>query len=656
MQSTHSMRTRLGSAILALLLLVTAMVSVTACQLTGGGGGADTTENTVTDANGSPTEGTSPTGDTTLGENTDPAGDETADPGETIKPYDKPLIGDGLSTAGVFPTFSVRGGLYTEGQSVCLQGPEGYTVRYTTNGSIPTNRSKAYKSPIQCADGAGKSTVIRAACFDESGKLSGQVITQTYVCVEKTTALTYTVMLTTDKANLDEMYASPAEKIEHAGHAEIIAPDGTRVISQDVGIRLFGGSSRNLQQKSFKIVARKDGYFGDTPYVGAGTFTYPFFSDRIVQAGKNAGEVLEKYDSLILRNGGNDSLLSTAADPMDTCLLRDGLANRFAFRYAKNLPSSLAHFATVYLNGQYYGILELRENQNEDYFKRIWGVDDNDIVVVKSELDTSRKCDDPNGETCKGGGCRFCGVWFYYETDEEAAAQAEMQAWIDLCRRAAAAVHAGDAEYNALYKEISEKVDLVNVKEYLALSTFLCNTDWPYNNIRVWRYTGAAMDGVSITDGKWRFATRDMDMSMARYSSPDMLPDLDSRTSVDMFDWVLGNYIQGYDERLRYNDALYLQGLFAFLLRNDAFRADFAAFCRELTSDEATAYFNELYADGVEQLKPIMRDHIDRWEGAIAHGYQYRDWNVAASRVKSFIRTRPGKFIEHMEKMLALYA
>ncbi len=593
-------------------------------------------------------------GDVTLGEIVT----ETPDPDETEAPPvpvipDGPLIGDGVDTAGPYATFSKVGGVYTDTEfSIELTAPEGYTIRYTTNGSLPRlDNTTVYDGPITFTQSVGDGKVIRAALYNAEDKQEGQVITQTYVTVRDTESPVYTVMISANNSYLNAMYTDVHAKVEKPAHVEIVAPDGSRVISQDVGLRLFGGSSRTLQQKSFKIIARKDGYFGtDVAYTGAGTFSYPFFPERVVQAGKNAGEVLGKFDGLVLRNGGNDSILATAADPMDTCLLRDGMANEFVHRYAPHVGASLQHFAVVYLNGEYYGILELRENQNEDYVKRIWGVSDDDVVVIKSELDTNRKCD--NHES--GAYCRFCGVWFYYETDDTTAAQKELKEWIALCQKAAGAVDADEATYRKVFEEISQKIDLENVKEYVAVSCFLCNKDWPYNNVRLWRYTGAPVEGVEITDGKFRFATRDMDMAFARYSSPNVLPDLDSRSDVDMFEWVFGNYVGTYGDQ-PYPDALYLQGLFSFLLRDDTFRADFADYCRTLASDEATAYLKELYKASYDQVKPIVNNHLKCWSGSIADGYNLRAWQKSAGRVESFIEDRPAQFLKQLEKLLRMY-
>ena len=642
---------RAASLLLALLVLGSTLL--TACDR-----GSNPSETQPSDTS----DVTDTVSDSGEGNLTLPDGTTATDPSDTTSDGSTPstpsapdsLIGDGSAAVGIFPVFSEPGGFYTaRSKTVEITAPEGYTVRYTTDGSIPSKRSTRYTEAIKISVDRGEGMVIRAACFDGADNLVGQVITHTYVSTAETTGLHYTVMLTCDEDDLDDMYADIHEKIERAAHAEILAPDGTRIISQDVGLRLFGGSSRALQQKSFKIIARKDGYFGEsTPYVGLGTFTYPFFPERKVISGKNAGEVLEKYDGLILRNGGNDSLLATAADPDRPNMLRDGMANEFIAKYAPNVQMSYAHFAVVYLNGEYYGILELRENQNEDYIKRLYGVDDADVVVVKSELDTTRACADHRD----GGECRFCGSWFFYETDEDAAAQKEMADWIALCKKAAQAVNASESEYRKVFEEISAKLDIRNAMEYLAAACYLCNTDWPHNNIRVWRYTGEAVDGIAITDGKWRFATRDMDFTMNRYDKGAPLPEIETTPTVDMFSWVLSNYVSGYGDQQQYTDALYLQGLFSFLMRDDSFRADFAELCRAMASEEAQAYLLSLYENAYDQVDPIVGDHISRWKGVVRGMISdTRSWRKAAARTETFIKSRPAQFLKHLDKMLAMY-
>ena len=123
-----------------------------------------------------------------------------------------------------------------------------------------------------------------------------------------------------------------------------------------------------------------------------------------------------------------------------------------------------------------------------------------------------------------------------------------------------------------------------------------------------------------------------------------------------MFSWVLSNYVSGYGDQQQYTDALYLQGLFAFLMRDDTFRADFAEFCRTLASEEATAYLLALYEDAYDQVSPIVNDHIKRWSPRVGNMISdTRSWKRAASRIESFIEDRPAQFLKHLDKMLSMY-
>lgn len=551
---------------------------------------------------------------------------------------------------------SHKGGIYTSAVTVELTAPEGLTVRYTTDGSVPTKRSNEYKDAITVDKDA---LTIRAACFDSDGNMAGSVVTHTYVIADAKESTLYTVMISVDEDDLDDMIYDYAEKIERPAHVEIVTPDGTTVVSQDAGLRLFGGSSRSLEQKSFKLIARKTGYFGeDAAYVGQGTFRYALFPERVVKGGEKAGQVLDRYDSFILRNGGNDSLLHTACNPEDATLIRDGLANNFAATVTDSVEYSLSQYAAVYVNGEYYGLLDMRENLNEDFVKRVWGVTDDDVVVIKSELDTTRSC----GEQHESHGCRYCGVWFFYQTDDNQNAKNTLNEWIKFCKEIVSKVNASDAEYNAAYKKLEENVDLVGLKEYYALSLYLCNTDWPHNNIKLWKYTGEPIEGIEITDGKWRFMTRDMDMTMGRYSSPELTSDLDSRATVDSFWRTLGNYVDDYHsiysdsgETKLYSDALYLQGLFAFCMRNDEFRAEFAAYCRTLISEENRAVLNTIYEDMIAEVTPGMNDHIKRWRSEISSGYRVRDWEDACKSLTGFMNSRPAKFEEYLNLCLSMY-
>lgn len=547
------------------------------------------------------------------------------------------------------PQFSHTGGIYESSITLELSFPanvDGYSIRYTTDGSLPTKSSQLYSSPIKL-DKSMKSCVIRAACF--KGNLpSGKVITHTYIFDKKATSSLWTVSITAESDELEYIMQNFSLSLEIPSHTEIITPDGKTVISQDTGLKMFGGSSRSHAQKSFKIIARKSDRLGSDLYIGKGSFSYPLFADRTIKLGKGAGQVLQKYDSFILRNGGNDSLNAITADPLKPSLLRDNISNTFAAKTLSSFDMSYSQFASVYVNGEYYGILDMRENMNEDYVKNIYGVDDENVVVVKSELDTTRTCG-----KWHAGDCRFCGCWFYYETDAEYTS--EMNAWIKLCQEA---INCTSANYDTMYRKIAAKVDLDSFAEYMALNIYLCNSDWPHNNVKIWRYTGARIDGIEITDGKWRFMYRDMDFTFGRYEC-NVLPEVYTQASLDMFYRTLGNYknfgISNSGNNKLYPDALYLQGLFDFCLKNESFRNKFISICENLASKDSTAALKNCYYTAFTTVKTEIAKHIKRWQNTIDPSMTPQLWATSAKNILEFIDDRPTYFLAQLDKAMGLY-
>lgn len=576
-------------------------------------------------------------------------GSETAAHTNDDKPADATAAASSEETTStgdsmrINPVFSVAGGIresdVTLSVTVPAHAPTGTTVHYTTDGSIPTIRSKQlFADETLTLPGQSNTAVIRAVCFDADGNAIGAAVTNTYIRDASVSSPLYRISITAPERELNKIISNYAGSDEIIAHIEMVNPAGERVISQDGGLRIFGGTSRSLPQKSFKIIARKTERMDSVYYEGTGSFQYAFFEGRTVRSGKNAGKVLEKYDSLILRNGGNDSMQHSSVDPDSASLLRDGLANRFAANVCETLDYANSTFAAVYLNGKYYGILDLRENMNEDYVRRVYGVDDQSVDIVKSEVDTSR-------------GGRFDGQWFYYESDSKAA----IKALESLCRKAKNGLNKTGDDFRAVFDEIASKVDLESLKEYFALNLYICNTDWPHNNVKVWRYNGEAVEGIAVTDGKWRFMTRDMDLGMGRYRSAP-LPEIYTLADTDTFYRTLGNFVSGFaDDSQLYPDSLGLQALFAFVLKDSSFRQAFTDYCRQIASADNTALLEKLYTESVSQISAEIPVHIRRWKSTLG-GYTAKTWKSAHREIEQFIQDRPAYFLKYLEQAMQLVA
>lgn len=144
---------------------------------------------------------------------------------------------------------------------------------------------------------------------------------------------------------------------ERPGHLTFYYPDGTRH-DQHLGIRIHGGGSRALPQKSLRLYAR-GGY-------GLGEFPLDIFQDG--QTG---------HRRLILRNSGQDGVFYAT-------MLRDavihGILAPLRMETQAYLPSHL------FINGEYWGIHNIRERYDDDYLTLKYGIPGDELDILENDL------------------------------------------------------------------------------------------------------------------------------------------------------------------------------------------------------------------------------------------------------------------------------
>ncbi len=569
------------------------------------------------------------------------------------------------------PVFSDLGGFYSGSLELTISLPKYYEgsdldIRVTFNGTEPTGGSDRYTSPIRLPNDYSTTTdfdderenvtvtVVRAACFTKDRTMVGSIASATYIRVGNESRFSLPVIaLATSANNLDGANGiftnswGKGSAWERPVFVQYFDENGTLHLSQDAGIRLFGGSSRGLSQRSFRLTARTTDYFDTSVYSGDTKFRYKLFEGRL----KADGSELKSYDSFILRNGGNDSLL-TPTQPLRATFMRDGLAAVIAGKAAPEIQNMNYKPVIVFMNGEYYGILNMREHQNDNMIRNVYDIDDKEnIAIITSELDTSR-------------GTRYDGSWFYYDLDE--GPEGELERYTALLD----GILAGELTY----AQAAERIDMDNFMKYCAVNLFLCNTDWPHNNLKVWRYTGVPGEGVR--DGRWRFMFKDLDLGLGRYTcgTEEGFPtELYTRADAMNFRFMLHNYID-YDASAggwpsisgdTYPDSTRLQGLFAFCLKDDGFRKDFAAYCEKLTTEiwpvsELEAAINAAF----DRIQPEMRNYMSKqyfggwmfdittdmqaWEDAVKGSDSLLSWARERSGADGYfmkqVRELTGKF------------
>ena len=292
--------------------------------------------------------------------------------------------GYGFSGFTARPTFSVPSGLHKGKLSVSLFSDPGATIRYTTDGSIPTVENGAvYTEPIEIIG----TVVIRARAFQAglqpSDTATGSYFMELYhtldvvslVCDPDELWNPQTGLLSEEQDHSDRNTKNPESdtvqktdangnpklpfrtpvyrsfgKDDRQGYVEIFSHEtGECYISQGIKMDLLGAYSLDMPQKSFKMRAQAA--------LGGKYFDYPLFEDR----------PYGQYKSFALRNSGNDCVFTRVAD---------GVQTRLVDKYLDaNLMTLAWRPVVVYLNGEYWGHYNLRERKDRFSIAQYEGLD-----------------------------------------------------------------------------------------------------------------------------------------------------------------------------------------------------------------------------------------------------------------------------------------
>jgi len=506
------------------------------------------------------------------------------------------------------PVFSHEAGFYRAPFELEIKSllPDA-EIYYTLDGSAPDRSSLRYDGPIRIynresdpnvfsniptaavgwqrpAGRVFKGTVVRAVVYDASGK-AGKAVTKTYF-VHPRGHERYSlpvVSLATDMKHLFDHetgiyvpgaryanespnfwenpgnYSQRGMEWERPAHIEFFEDDGTPGFSEDVGIRIYGAATRANPLKSLRVQFRKE--------YGKGKLEYPLFP----------GLPYDQFDSFVLRTAGNDYDGAYLRDAFMQSLLDETRLDTLAYRPA-----------ILFINGEYWGIHNIRERGDPDYFSEKYGID-------KSELDLL----EDNAEIVSGSNEHYLAL-------------------IDMLRYR-------DIRDPAVYKQVNEAIDIDNFIDYNVAQIYFDNSDWPGNNIRFWRES-KPFDPSSPygRDGRWRWLVYDTDFGFGMYGEHNYLNhSLEQATTPYGPEWP---------------NPEWSTFLLRTLLENDDFRTRFVNRFADLMN---TSFRPERVVQRLMEMKsviePEMPEHIARW----GRPYGMNGWNMHIERIKLFARLRP---------------
>lgn len=251
---------------------------------------------------------------------------------------------------------------------------------------------------------------------------------------------------------------------ERSVHLEFFEADGTLGIAQDCGIRIHGQYSRQLPQKSMRLYARDD--YGDKD------FYYRFFPQKNI----------DNYKRLVLRAANPNNFHVPFKDELCHLLVRE-----MGLEYQAFTP------VVAFVNGEYWGIFNLKERHDRFYIQSNYAIDDDDVDMLE-----------------RSG----------FVIDGETAAFEQMMDF----------VQQNDLSTEENYTTIKTHLYIDNFIDFMVAELYLELWDFPENNLKYWRERAQG--------ARWRWLFNDGDSAMHEYWKSkirELLTPLDSEYDDEPF-------------------------------------------------------------------------------------------------------------------------
>ena len=517
--------------------------------------------------------------------------------------------------------FGYDAGIYDSAILLSLSAQPGYTIYYTTDGSDPslsTNRSRKRYSesiPLGNTDSMSWGAVTRAAAnlwgspsastqigghvikaYATNGTDSTAVFTNTYFITEDLTKYGVTVMSISMPLNeimgsngfYENFLTEPGNitggRNRGVGIMELFDTTGDRVGNSRVEMAVSGNGSSGWGMKSLRI------YIKGANNKDAGLqsdLNYDIFGGEAKDAW---GQAITSFSRLMIRNSGNDC---------GTSYIRDAFMQSTAAGLNVDYMESAS--TLVFINGEFWGVYNLRERYSPEYVESHYGVNKDNVTVIES--DYSQVHTNTNADFVLSSGV---------EGDQD-----PFNEMVQFMR-----TH--NLSNQANYDYVASLMDIDSFIDMWVVRLFYVARDWPENNIKVWRNKNP--DDPSGFDTKWHFTLLDLDMGLSFY---------DFTTERENFMWA-------------FDSGSVCGTMMRSLLQNPGFKQKFIAryydvVITHMNPDDLNAIFEELYAE----RDPLMSLQQGRWHSDAS--FTYSKWLTECEKIRTFINERRPYAVEHFQ-------
>lgn len=324
-------------------------------------------------------------------------------------------------------SFSIPEGFYSSPVSVEMSAGTS-DIYFTLDGSDPDTGSAKYSGAISINE-----TKILKAISKKENQGYSPIFYGSYFINENTDLPV--ISLISDPKNLFDadsgIYTNYKMDWERPARVEFFEDDKSPGFSENCGIEIFGNQSSEWPMKSISVKFKN-------PY-NSSSLEYPLFP----------GFGITKFKSFVLRNAGNDFQYTHIRDAVMQALVKDQDID-----YQEYRPT------VSFINGEYWGIYNIREKISEHYIANRHDVDPDNIDLLENNM-----------KVITGDSQNY-------------------KELIDFLSN-------NDVTTDAAYAYLDSVIDLNECLLYFASQAYYDNLDWPGTNIKFWRERS--------NSGKWRW-------------------------------------------------------------------------------------------------------------------------------------------------------
>lgn len=499
------------------------------------------------------------------------------------------LLGNGQSLL-----FDVAGGIYDAPVTVTMSAAPNYEIYYTLDGTNPMEQGTKYTEPVTIGNSEQAEIITLTAYGRDLEEENDTVLFyETFFIntdIEQYGMPVFAIQVSEEEFSSENgiyttvMDAISAPKQKIPAYVQFFDETGVSQNQEYIELSMHGSGSLAYPMKSMRLYFSRKAGDESVTEINPDSFFYDPFEGRAVDTEGNA---ISSYKHLLLRNGGNDC---------GEAMLRDSLMARIGEDLS--LDTMAGRPALVYMKGEFWGLYNLRERYDAQYFMAHYGVAKENVVLLETPSPLETHVTDAPYTLCEG-----------VDGDEDS-----FNDLVAFCRE-------NDLTDPDHYNAVCDQLDTDSLIDFVCANLYFANMDWPANNVKVWRNKNAADE--SGMDTKWHFLLVDMDCSLG----------------------------MGGDETVNLNCDLYSETAVGYLMKallaNESFREKFMdRYCELIQSDFAAERTVPILDEMAAEMAPAISLNVERWQNPVS----VEEWESEIGLIRDFLNNRSEYALTYLQE------